>query len=189
MRFFLITIAIIIGFIVIIPAFVSPEVSFTKTIVINKPVDQVYNVVKDFNYYKQWNVWSLMDKKASGELSGPVGEVGSKWSWSGDTVGVGSLTILELVPDKSITSKLEFVAPMEAEAQDLWDFEKIDSTSTKVSWTYAGSTDSYFGRYGNLFLEGVIGPDFENGLVNLKNLIENMQPDTTMMMKEVSEEN
>jgi len=190
MRIVLIVVAAIVAIILIIPVFISEDVSFTKSIEINKPVDQVYNVVKDFNYYKKWNVWSQMDKDATGELSGPVGEVGSKWSWKGDTVGTGSLTIEKLVPDQSITSRLEFVAPMQAVAQDLWKFEKVDSSTTKISWSYEGSVDSYFGRYGNLFLEGVIGPDFEKGLSNLKDLVESMQPvqaDTLVTAEEMTE--
>ena len=190
MRIVLIVVAAIVAVILIIPAFVDKEVKFTKTIEISKPVDQVYNVVKDFNFYKKWNVWSQMDKDAVGELSGPVGEVGSKWSWNGDTVGVGSLTIEELVPDQSIISKLEFKAPMQAVAQDLWKFDMIDSSTTKVSWSYAGTVDSYFARYGNLFLENVIGPDYEKGLSNLKELVESLKPvqvDSTMTTGEMTD--
>jgi hypothetical protein len=192
MRIFLIVIAVIVGIVLIIPAFIDEEVTITRSIEINKPVDQVYDVVKDFNYYKEWNSWSQIDKDASGEISGPVGQVGAKWSWSGDTIGVGSLTIEKLEPNLSITSKLEFVSPMEGSAQDLWDFEMLDSSSTKVNWTYSGTTDSYFMRYMNPMIEGMLGPQMDTGLANLKELVESMEPveaDTSMTMEEeMSEE-
>ncbi len=130
-----------------------------------------------------------MDKDAVNELTGTPGEVGAKWSWQGDTVGTGALTIEELVPNKSIKAKLEFFVPFEATAQDLWDFEMLDSTSTKVTWTYAGKSDSYFMRYMNLMTESMVAPQLETGLSNLKNLIENMPEPELMETAEEEVEN
>jgi len=167
-------IAVLVGIFAIIPAFIDEDLSFSRSIEINKPVDVVYGVIKNFEYYKEWSAWSQMDKDAINELTGTPGEVGSKWSWNGDTVMVGSLTIEELVPNKSIKNRLDFITPMVMTAQDLWDFEAIDSTTTSVKWTYSGTMDTYFGRYMNLALESMNGPQLETGLSNLKELIENM---------------
>ena len=169
-----IVIAVLIGVFAIIPAFIDEDVAFSRSIEIDKPVDVVYSVVKDYSYYKQWNAWTMMDKNAVNELTGTAGEVGSKWSWKGDTVGTGSLTIEELIPNKSIKAKLDFVAPFTAVAQDLWDFEMVDSTTTIVKWSYAGSSGSYFMRYMNLATESMVAPQLEKGLSNLKDLIENL---------------
>ena len=169
-----IVIAVLIGVFAIIPVFIDEDVAFSRSIEIDKPVDVVYGVVKDYSYYKQWNAWTMMDKNAVNELTGTVGEIGSKWSWKGDTVGTGSLTIEELIPNKSIKAKLDFVAPFTAVAQDLWDFEMVDSTTTIVKWSYAGSSGSYFMRYMNLATESMVAPQLEKGLSNLKDLIENL---------------
>jgi uncharacterized protein YndB with AHSA1/START domain len=182
-------IAVVVGLLVLAPAFIDEDVSFSRSIEINKPVEMVYGVVKDYSYYKQWNAWSMMDKDAVNELTGTPGEVGAKWSWQGDTVGTGALTIEELVPNKSIKAKLEFFVPFEATAQDLWDFEMIDSTSTKVTWTYAGKSDSYFMRYMNLMTESMVAPQLETGLSNLKNLIEIMPEPEVMETVEEEVEN
>lgn len=189
MRIVLMVVAVIVAFIVIVPEFIDADVTITRTIEINKPVDQVYSVVKDFNYYKQWNAWSQMDKTAKSEISGPVGEVGAIWSWNGDTVGIGTLTIEKLVPNQSITSRLEFVTPMAGEAQDLWNFEMVDSTVTKITWTYVGMTESYFMRYMNPMMEGMLGPQLEIGLANLKILIEDLpESEPEMATEEMVEE-
>jgi hypothetical protein len=182
-----VVIAVLIGIFAIIPAFIDEEVTFSRTMEINKSVDVVYGVVKNYEYYKEWSAWSQMDKDAINELTGTPGEVGSKWSWKSDTIGIGSLTIEELVTNKSIKAKLEFVAPMKSIAQDLWDFEALDSTKTKVVWTYAGTSDSYFARYMNLALESMVGPQLETGLANLKGLVENM-PEAQAVETETEEE-
>lgn len=173
----LIFLAVVVGIFVIVPVFIEPHVELSRTIEINKPVAEVYNITKNYDYYLQWNPWSQMDKTATHELSGTMGEVGSTWSWKGDTVGTGSLTIEELVENKSIKSKLDFIAPFESTAQDLWDFEVIDENTTKVTWSYSGTTDSYFMRYMNLMMESMLGPQLTTGLENLKKLIESM-PET-----------
>lgn len=188
MRIVLAVIAVIVAIIVIVPEFIDADVTITRTIEVNKPVDQVYNVVKDFNYYKQWNAWSQMDKDATGEISGPVGEVGSSWSWNGDTIGIGTLTIEALVPNQSITNRMEFFTPMAGEAQGLWNFDMIDSAVTKITWTYAGTTDSYFMRYMNPMMEGMLGPQLETGLNNLKTLIETLpDPEPEIVTEEMTE--
>lgn len=174
MKIILIILGAVLAVFLLTPAFIDADATVSRSIDVNKPASTVYTIVKDFNYYKQWNAWSQMDKKATGEISGPVGEIGATWSWEGDTVGKGSLTIEELEPNKAIKSRLVFWSPMEGEAQDLWDFEMLDSTTTKITWTYAGTASSYFARLGNLAIEGILGPDLEKGLSNLKELIEKM---------------
>ena len=43
----LIFLAVVVGIFVIVPAFIDPEVSLSKTIEINKPVTQVYSYAKN----------------------------------------------------------------------------------------------------------------------------------------------
>ena len=174
MRTFIIIIGSVAAIILLVPLFISEDNAVVRSIEVQAPVETVYRVVKDFNYYKQWNAWSKMDKDASGEISGPVGEVGATWSWDGDTVGQGTLTIEALERNKSITSQLIFISPMEGKAKDLWHFEMLDSSSTKITWTYAGKATGYFERYMNLAMDGFLGPMLESGLSNLKKLLENL---------------
>jgi hypothetical protein len=187
MRIFLIIVVVIVAIVLIIPAFIDEEVIITRSVEINKPVEQVYDVAKDLNYYRDWNAWAEMDQGSTGEVSGQAGEVGSKYSWKGDTVGTGSLTIEQLVLNQSITSKIEFIEPFAAVAQEMWNFEMVDSNTTHIDYTYSAVSESYFMRYMNPMAEGMVGPPTETGLRNLKELIEAMEPmeaDTAMTMEE-----
>ena len=187
MRIFLIIVAAIVAIILLIPAFIDEEVIITRSVEIDKPVEQVYDVAKDLNYYREWNAWAAMDQGSKGEISGPVGEVGSKYSWKGDTLGTGSLTIEHLVPNQSITSKIEFIEPWTAVAQEMWNFEMVDSNTTSVEYTYSAVAESYFMRYMNPMAEGMVGPPTEIGLANFKELVEameTMEADTVMTMED-----
>ncbi|MCB0834117.1 MAG: SRPBCC family protein [Bacteroidetes bacterium] len=157
----------------IIPVFLPSRVTFSRTTEIHKTPQEVFNLVADFNYYMQWNPWSQLEPTAKTTISGTPKEPGHNWSWVGQEIGTGSLTIEKVDPGKSIESRLEFKDPMEAVAKDLWSFEPT-SAGTKVTWTYAGDMSYPIGRYFGLAMEGQLGPDFEKGLANIKTLAESM---------------
>jgi len=143
-----------------------------RSITVNVPADSVYALVVNYNYYRDWNPWSRMDPDAKGEISGPVGQIGQKWAWDGEVIGSGSLTTQEIVPGKYIESILEFTAPQTMQSKDIWKFETTDEGS-KVTWINEAELGYPIERYFGLFMDGMLGSDFESGLSNLKILAEN----------------
>jgi len=180
----LIFIAIVVGIVAIIPAFIDPVAQVSRQIEVEKPAQVVYDVVKNYALYPKWNSWSRTDKKSQNDVSGVPGEIGSRWTWEGDTVGKGSLTLEELVPNKAITGHLEFYSPFKMIAKDLWKFDARDSTTTKITWTYETRVNSYLMRYMNLGLDGMLGSELEKSLVNLKQYLDDM-PSGQELEKEV----
>jgi hypothetical protein len=172
------TLYIIIGIVtlfLIIALFLPSHSRVERTIVINQSAPVLFNYVLDFNNYKKWNPWSRMDPDAKGELSGEPGSIGQKWSWDGEIVGKGSMTMVEIIPNKMIKSKLEFKEPFEAWSWDLWSFQPVRG-GTKITWANEADLDYPVGRYFGLFYDGMMGPDFEKGLKNLKEFTENQNP-------------
>ncbi len=161
----------LVGLFLIVALFLPKKVSVTRSIIIGAGALDVYNKVADFNYYKQWNPWSQMEATAKNSISGNPKEVGHSWSWDGDKVGAGSLVIEKLESGKSIQSKLTFTRPMQAVASDRWLFE-YQGENTRVTWTYEGEMDYPIGRYFGLGMEGMLGPDYEKGLANVKKMCE-----------------
>ncbi|RMD51070.1 MAG: hypothetical protein D6830_01255 [Ignavibacteria bacterium] len=165
----------IVALFLIIALFLPSQVRVERSIVIEKPAAKVYNLVIDFNNYKKWNPWSQMDPKAKGTLEGQPATVGQKWSWDGELVGKGSMTLKEFIPNKMIKSELKFIEPFESKSWDLWTFEPVDG-GTKVVWANESEVDYPVGRYFGLFFEDMMGPDFDKGLKNLKKLAESTNP-------------
>lgn len=178
----LIAVGALVAVALVVPAFLPKEHHVERSIEIAKPIGTVFNVVKDYDYYKKWNPWSKIEPTAKSELSGnPPGEIGSRWSWEGKEVGKGSLTLVEFVPNESIKGKLEFLAPFEAQSWDLWKFQEMEGGMTQVTWINEGES-SYLMRYMVPSMDGMLGPQFEQGLADLKALIESLPdppaPDT-----------
>ncbi|MEJ2052707.1 MAG: SRPBCC family protein [Calditrichaceae bacterium] len=165
---------VVVGLIVIflVAGLFLPETSHVeRSIIIYAPTDSVYNVVSDYNYYRAWNPWSRIDPQAKGEISGPLGDIGQKWTWESEIIGSGSLTTQKLIPGKYIKSNLVFTSPQAMQSDDIWFFDKAEN-GTKVTWINEASLDYPVGRYFGLFMDKMIGTDFEAGLQNLKKLCE-----------------
>jgi len=147
------------------------EYKVERSTVVNTEPEVVYSMVADLNMWLKWSPWVEMDPNTEYTFTGEAGKVNSTWSWKGEVVGEGSLTHVELVPHKSISSTLEFTAPQEMTSKEQWTFEKAGE-GTKVTWVDEGELGYPVGRYFGLFLDGMLGADFEKGLAKLKTISE-----------------
>jgi len=155
----------------IVAATSEKEVTIERSIEVNLPVEQVYALAADFNFYKAWNPWSKKDLDAEQTIEGTGKELNDVWAWNGDTIGIGSLTHLEFEENKKIVNKMAFVSPMEAEAMDVWTFEPTEN-GTKIVWTYKGESPFLMRPLMKGILEEAIGGDYEAGLASFKELAE-----------------
>ncbi len=169
----------------VIAAFLPSNYAVERSIEISKAPEVVFGQVVDFNNYLKWNPWSKMEPNAKNTISGAQGEVGASWHWEGDTVGTGSLTIAKIEPNKMIQSKLAFLAPYQSEASDSWTFEST-TAGTKVIWHNTGELPYPVMRYMGLMMEGMLGPQFEQGLRDLKAQCEAL-PEPAPMSEATSE--
>ena len=140
-----------------------------RSIVINQPVDKVYPQVANLNNWTKWNPWTEMEPTAKNEVKGSGKEIGSVWTWKGNIIGTGSLTLKELQPNHLVRSQLVFTAPQSMESEDIWYFNPT-SNGTEVTWAMEGKLEYPYpvNRYFGLLMDGMLGPDFEKGLYKLK---------------------
>ncbi len=161
----------ILGFIVlllIIPAFLSSKVIVSRTANVAAPSDSVFNYLSNFNNFTQWSPW--VEKEPSAVVTVEGSGVGSKYSWKGEKVGAGSMTIVGLEPNKAVDIKLEFTEPWQSLAGTKWSVAPADGGS-KVTWEMSQDL-SYMQRYFGLKMDAMVGPDFEKGLSNIKSKLE-----------------
>lgn len=142
-----------------------------RSVVIGKTADEVYPHVANLHNWAAWNPWTASDPSAKNTISGSGYEVGSVWAWNGEEVGIGTLTIAELQPNQKIVSRLAFEEPQMFESDDIWTFEEIPE-GTRVTWINEGKLSYPVNRIFGLFLDGMLGPDFEKGLTQLKEVVE-----------------
>lgn len=164
-------IAIAIGLFLIVAFFLPSTYHVERSIVIDKPVSEVYPKVSNLHYWAEWNPWTASDPSLKNSISGTGKDIGSVRSWNGAEVGIGSLTLHQMETNKKITSKLAFVKPQMFESDDIWTFEEVPQ-GTRITWINEGELSYPVDRMFGFFLDSMLGPDFEKGLSNLKEVTE-----------------
>lgn len=162
---------VLIALLFIVAIFLPSEYKVERSAEINKPVEMVYGHVSDFNNFREWNPWSPLEPDHSYKVSGDSGMVGQKYHWDGEIIGSGEMIFTELKPYVIIKSDIAFLAPQQANGLVEWVFDG-DENKTKVSWSLTGAADYPLGRYFGIMMDSMLGPDFENGMKNLKNICE-----------------
>jgi len=167
---------IVIGLVVIIVAavgvaFVLPQnVHVERSTVIGAAPDQVFAVVNDLTRAKDWGPWYKRDPNMELALEGPPQGVGAKIKWKSETEGEGSQEIVESEAFSTVKTRLDFGDQGTAEAT--FRLETAEG-GTNVTWSF--DTDVGMNpvmRYMGLMFDSWIGKDYEEGLANLKALVE-----------------
>lgn len=144
-----------------------PKMQIERSIVIDAPVDKVYNILNDFNQWIVWSPWLIMSPQAKVTVS----EDAKSYEWDGERVGSGSMRILSEDVNKSIDYDLVFLKPWKSQANVRFILEHEEDT-TKVTWTMDSGLP-FFMFFMKKMMEAFVGADYERGLDMLKAYAEN----------------
>jgi hypothetical protein len=166
---------VLVGIVLILGLIAPKEISCTKEIVINKPLEETFDYVVLLKNQNDYSKWALMDPSMKKTFTGTDGTVGfiSAWKSENKNVGSGEQEITKIVKNKRIDFELRFKEPMEATNYAWMTTTAVDAKHTKVAWGFKGDM-AYPMNTLNLFTDmgQVIGNDFEIGLKNLKRNLE-----------------
>ncbi|MCK5402241.1 MAG: SRPBCC family protein [Flavobacteriaceae bacterium] len=174
MVFFYIVLAII-GLLVILGLIAPKSYDVSRSIEINKPLPEVFQYLKYIKNQDYWSPWKKKDPNMLQEFEGIDGEVGFVSKWEGNKeVGSGEQEILGIVDNKVIETELRFLKPWKSQSDAYIKVEEISPNETKVIWGFTGKNKfpmSILMLFMNM--EKAVGKDFEEGLENLKQVLEN----------------
>jgi effector-binding domain-containing protein len=152
--------------IVIFSLFLSRKVYVERSLIIKAPKEVVFAQINTIKNWEKWSPWHRLDPKMQLTYFGPESGAGAGYSWKSDqkNVGNGKLTISASGGD-SILNLMEFGGQSPALAG--YRFAKQDS-GVKVTWYLQSDMGmNPIGKIFGLFMDKMIGPDFEKGLHNL----------------------
>jgi len=153
---------------------ISKDIKATRELVINKPVNEVFNYIKYLKNQQNYSKWATLDPTIKNEFRGTDGTVGFVNSWEGNKkVGVGEQEITGITEGKSLSTELRFIKPFKSVAKAVMTTEPAGGNATKVGWGFE-SKMNYPMNVMKLFMnmEKAIGNDFSTGLTNLKAVLE-----------------
>lgn len=153
--------------------FQPDDYRLTRSTVIAAPAAAVFGHVNDLKKWDDWSPWAKLDPNAKVTFSGPQSGEGASFKWDGnDKVGSGTMTIIESRPEIRIATRTDFVRPFEGSSRS--DFVLSENGGqTNVIWTMTGR-HNFIGKAMCLVtsMEQMLGPDFERGLAQLKQVAE-----------------
>jgi uncharacterized membrane protein len=178
MKIVLIVLFVIIGIIVlalVTALFVKKEYAVEKEVVINKPKAEVFSYILQLKNQDNFSVWTKIDPAMKKEYRGTDGTVGfvSAWDSENKNAGKGEQEITKISDGNRIDYELRFIKPFKSTSEAYMVTEKSSDSQTRVKWGFTGKMN-YPMNLMLLFMDmnKMIGKDFENGLNNLKTLLE-----------------
>ena len=168
-------IGIFIVIILVVALILPSKYDVEREITIMSPKDSVFNYIKYLKNQDNYSVWANMDPDMKKDYRGTDGTVGfvSAWDSQKDDVGKGEQEILKITDGERIDFELRFNEPFEATDQGYMTTTSLDSASTLVKWGFNGEFP-YPMNLMMLFMDmdEMLGNDFEQGLSNLKEILE-----------------
>jgi hypothetical protein len=165
---------IVIGVIILLSVLAPKNYNICRSIIIDKPVSGVFQYLKYLKNQDHWSPWKKKDLTMKQEFIGTDGEVGFIAKWSGNSdVGEGKQEITAIVENKRIDAELRFYKPWKSTSKAFTIVEDLGKMQTKVTWGFSGENkfpSNIFMLFFNM--EKSVGKDFEEGLSNLKKLLE-----------------
>jgi len=155
---------------VIVAFFLPRQYRVERAIIINARPEIVMAQAAVLPSWKAWSAWHRRDPAMKLAYSDQKTGVGAWSSWESKNEGNGKMTITELTPSK-MTYRLEFP---DYGMQSTGTFElKPEAGGVRVVWADAGDLGmNPMNRWFGVFMDKLIGTNFEKGLSNLKKLVE-----------------
>ena len=119
----------------LILVFISPkEFIIEKSIIINKPISEVFDNIKYLKSHEEWNAWSKKDPSMKKVFTGIDGEKGFRSSWESDNeeLGTAEQEIIGITEQKRFDTVIHFKKPFEANFDSYLLTNSINENETNV---------------------------------------------------------
>ena len=160
---------------VFILAMIAPKsYEVSRNIKVRQSVPVVFEYLKYLKNQDNWSPWGKRDPNMKKEFVGSDGEVGATSKWEGNKeVGSGEQEIKRIVENEVIESELRFLKPWKSQSDAYLKVKEMGADETEVTWGFSGKNKfpvSIMMLFMNM--DKTVGKDFEEGLLSLKDILE-----------------
>jgi hypothetical protein len=166
---------ILIVLVLITGLFVDGKYAVEREVSVNKTKQEVFDYVKYLKNQNEFSVWAKIDPTMKTEFRGEDGTVGfvSAWDSEDPKAGKGEQKIVKITDGERIDYELHFIEPMGSTDYAYLSFAAVNDSTTSVKWGFNGEM-KYPMNLMMLFMdmEAMLAPDLQDGLNNLKAILE-----------------
>ncbi|WP_298761017.1 SRPBCC family protein [uncultured Psychroserpens sp.] len=164
----------IVAFIILLALIAPKHYEVNRSIIIDKPLPEVFNYLKHIKNQDYWSPWKKRDPDMTQEFIGTDGQVGFISKWNGNKeVGTGEQEIMNIVENDRVEARLRFFKPWKSESDAVTRVDDAGDGKTKVTWGFSGINKVPANIFMMLYnVDKHVGKDFEEGLASLKEILE-----------------
>lgn len=165
----------IVALILILAAIAPNKYNVSRSIVINRPLAEVFQYLKYIKNQDYWSPWKSRDPDMKQTFTGEDGHIGFISAWESDhkNVGAGEQELTKIENNSRIETELRFFKPWKSVSYGYFETYEQKDGQTKVVWGFHGNNKfpmSIFMLFFNM--DKAVGKDFEEGLHKLKEVLE-----------------
>lgn len=155
--------------------FINGKYDVEREVTINKPKQEVFDYIKFLKNQGNFSVWAKIDPAMKTEFRGEDATVGfvSAWDSENPDAGKGEQKIVGIEEGNRIDYEIHFIKPFESTDYAYMTTAAVNDSVTSVKWGFNGKM-KYPMNLMMLFMnmEKMLAPDLQNGLNNLKGILE-----------------
>lgn len=148
----------------------KPGYRVERSQLVNAPAERIYAHLDSSAGWQRWGVWYRRDPQMAVTARGAAAGAGAGWDWTSVSQGKGSMTLTAAESGRRVAYELRIddFKPSSGELR-----LEPEAQGTRVIWLMQGDMGGNpIHRWFGLFMDRLVGPDFEAGLGNLKQLAE-----------------
>ena len=155
----------------IVSLFLPSKYHVERSVVIKAPISAIFPLINNPSRWPEWTAWTKdKDPTLAFAYSGPTEGAGAASDWTSQKMGSGSMKFTSADPQKGVRFDLSFDGG-KFQSKGALLLDPIGD-STKVTWSNDGELGGNpIFRYLGLFMDKMVGRDYEEGLEKLRRKI------------------
>lgn len=164
----------IITFFAFLHAWARKEFDISRTVVINRPKEEVFNFVRQLKKESLWMPWFNKDFNGVLKYDGEDGKMDALLYWKGHKhFFEGTQKIVKINLGKIIETRILIVKPLRLVLLEYKGLKEIDENKTKMVWGIRGGLSFPLSVMALIHpVDKAYGNDLEEGLKKIKSILE-----------------
>ena len=145
----------------------------SRTLNINAAPEKIFPFLNDFKMWGRWSPYEKMDPAMQRIIAGASSGVGATYAWAGNgKVGAGDMLITTSTPSTLVALDLNMQKPLRASNKVTFNLVP-KGAGTDITWAMQGKSPFIAKLMGVVMnMDRMVGKQFEEGLANLKRVVE-----------------
>lgn len=164
----------VIALLLVIGLFARKGYTIERSVVINKPKQEVFNYVKIMRNQEHFSKWVMKDPDMKKDFRGTDGTEGFVYGWNSidNQAGEGEMELKKITGQDRIDMEIRFVRPMKGVSDAAFVLETVGN-QTNTRWSFKSEMKYPMNVMMLLIpLEKMLGKDMDESLAMLKSNLE-----------------